>query len=1577
MKKRLPSFSLLLLVLLVMGALQLQAQAPELVNTHATQKAKDVYSYIYNAKHQGLITGQHNYAQTWLSSSDIGIRASRLVHNSIGEWPGLWGSDFSFTDPNYTIEQLQAARQKMIDVAKAQAAAGSLVTLTYHMVTPKLEENQGWTNVKDASLTEAEYLELVTPGTPLYNNWARNMDRVIPFLKQLENDNIAVVWRPYHEMNGLFWWGKGEGSLKYFNQLWINTYEYMVNNADPAKRLNNLIWFWSPNHFSSWGRPNPTPWFPGLDYVDMLGIDDYWWTQEGFLSQGDYDHLVNLAQGKPLAIGEGFNPNMVIPDPDWMRENRPEYRWFMLWDGEWINDRINDPLRREALTAIYKHENAINQDNIHIPAMDVVDNSPPGIPQNLRVTEKDFQQISLAWDAATDENGVSGYEIYVNGVYVKFTFNVFTTLKDLAPATEYTITIKARDHYMNRSEPSSPLIVATEELNPEIPSVPADVKLLTYAETTLSLSWGASSSNVPITGYRVYANAALMATVTTLHTTLTGLASGQAYAITVTAINGFGQESEPSAPLEVSTYALPAGGVKVNDKDFNYVGNWGSSTGSGKYMNDDHYSSATGAYYEYTFVGTKAYIFASKAPHHGIAGVSINGGPEVMVDYYAPFRINETIIHETEELPLGRYTIKVRVSGSRNANATGQTIPADRLDYVGGEGDDTTPPTKPTGLAASSVTHSSVVLSWTASTDDTGVFGYDVYVDGQLKIATPETSATISGLSELTTYRLHVVARDGFDNLSEPSDSLEVTTLADTDINLILNGSFEYEFTSWTGKAGDVVLDSEHAHHGEVGLKVGPANWSWLQQTFSGWEAGKTYTFSAWGKVQTAGNSLRVAVKTRLPGATADVDLLQHNFTSLEWSELSGTFTVPEGVSWLQVYISNRTTGTGWVDLIKVVGEAPEDTEAPTAPLNLVATSVKNNAVTLSWDAATDNVGVTGYDVYVEGELNTSTQTTAATVAGLRAGTAYTFTVIAKDAADNRSEASAPLTVTTSLFTETNLLQNSGFEQELLGWNVLQGDVTIDTEQVFEGQKALRVGTAANSWVQQIISTGFVPGEKYTLKATGKVAALIGSGVKVAIQINSGGDFVALNFTTTSFESKSVEVTLPETTTSVKVYATNRNNGTGFFDNIELVKRSPVDTEAPSVPTGLTAGEITKNSVALSWTAATDNVGVTAYDVYVNGLLKTSSETNSATVTGLAAGTPYAFTVTARDAEGNTSEASAPLEVSTLPDNERNFLTNSGFEQDLLGWNVTQGDGAIDTGQVFEGDKALRVGPASWGWVEQILTSGFVAGETYTLKAVGKMDVSNGSGVKVAIQINNSGSDLAGAVLNFTSTTFESKSLEVTLPAHTTSVKVYITNRNNGTGYFDNVMLVQEIPLLDTEAPTTPANLTASATENSIQLAWEAATDNVGVVGYHIYLDDAYLFTSTETSAEITALAAATSYTVAVSAVDLEGNESEKAVITIETEALPGLEEPLPGGGSIAIYPNPFTDQLTIQLVEEPLKGTVKYFIQRIDGRTVMQGTLNKRNGYTDQLDTQHLPSGAYILKLIGELTHTTLIMKK
>ncbi|GAA4757753.1 MULTISPECIES: endonuclease [Flavobacterium] len=116
------------------------------------------------------------------------------------------------------------------------------------------------------------------------------------------------------------------------------------------------------------------------------------------------------------------------------------------------------------------------------------------------------------------------------------------------------------------------------------------------------------------------------------------------------------------------------------------------------------------------------------------------------------------------------------------------------------------------------------------------------------------------------------------------------------------------------------------------------------------------------------------------------------------------------------------------------------------------------------------------------------------------------------------------------------------------------------------------------------------------------------------------------------------------------IYA-RQGNRNPFIDNPNYVNMiwggGTPDTTAPSIPTNLLSSNITSTTFTLSWTASTDNVGVTGYDVYQNGSLKISFSGTSASINGLTASTTYSFTVKAKDVAGNVSASSNTLNVTT------------------------------------------------------------------------------------------------------------------------------------------------------------------------------------------------------------------------------------------------------------------------------------------------------------------------------------------
>ena len=280
----------------------------------------------------------------------------------------------------------------------------------------------------------------------------------------------------------------------------------------------------------------------------------------------------------------------------------------------------------------------------------------------------------------------------------------------------------------------------------------------------------------------------------------------------------------------------------------------------------------------------------------------------------------------------------------------------------------------------------------------------------------------------------------------------------------------------------------------------------------------------------------------------------------------SGNFSVPSGTSGnaVRMRVSMKYNGIPTACETFTYGEVEDytvnlaasggDTQAPSAPSNLTASNITETTADLTWTASTDNIGVTGYEVF-EGGVSLGTVTgTSANITGLTAATSYSFTVRAFDAAGNNSAFSNTENITTS----------------------------------------------------------------------------------------AGGD-----------------------------------------------------TQAPTVPSSLAASNITDTTVDLSWNASSDNVGVTGYEVFMDGSSLGTVAGTSANITGLTAATSYSFNVRAFDAAGNNSALSNTVNATTTGGGGGGgpvILHQGYFETGWDGWVDGGSDAARYAGsRSYEGTYSIRL----------------------------------------------------------------------------------------------------------------------------------------------------------------------------------------------------------------------------------------------------------------------------------------------
>lgn len=292
---------------------------------------------------------------------------------------------------------------------------------------------------------------------------------------------------------------------------------------------------------------------------------------------------------------------------------------------------------------------------------------------------------------------------------------------------------------------------------------------------------------------------------------------------------------------------------------------------------------------------------------------------------------------------------------------------------------DTQAPAAPAGLALVSATHDGLSVSWNASTDNIGVAGYEVLVDGSVKASANDTSATLSGLAAATAYSVSVRAFDAAGNRSAASAAVSMATkpVEENGPATGVPGTPSLQQSTWNGEASfSLKMDMWWGNNG-TRLEL--------------LENGVVVHAQTLIDKSPAAQSVTVAMVNKANGTYRYVARLTNRFGSATSNALS--YTVTKG--------TGGNTG---------------DTQAPTAPANAAVSNVTASGATVSWNASSDDVGVTVYDVSWTGPSGSGTvfvTGTSCALSGLAASTAYAVTVKAKDAAGNES-AAASVSLTTA-----------------------------------------------------------------------------------------------------------------------------------------------------------------------------------------------------------------------------------------------------------------------------------------------------------------------------------------------------------------------------------------------------------------------------------------------------------------------------------------------------------------------------------------------------------------------------------
>ena len=679
------------------------------------------------------------------------------------------------------------------------------------------------------------------------------------------------------------------------------------------------------------------------------------------------------------------------------------------------------------------------------------DRTPPSAPGGVRQVAASETSVVLAWTPSTDSGGVVEYGLYLSGLKVGAVSEPSATVPNLECGKAYSVAIDAADAAGNRSAQATALFSTAACVDRASPSSPTNLKVTGATPTGISLSWTASRDDVGVTGYGLYLGGQKVGTSSSTSTTFDGLRCSNTYTLAVDAADRAGHRSNqssvtaatsscdttkpsssgdttpPSAPpnLRVASATQtqvvirwdPASDSKgvVNYRiyrDGSYLGQGpGSSGGLTDQWTDRNRVCGTSSQYAVEAqdaagnTGPRSTITASTGacsqqtppppppssgdttPPSAPPNLRVASATQTQVvirwDPASDSKgvVNYRIYRDGSYLGQGpgssggltdQWTDRNRVCGTSSQyaveaqDAAGNTGPRSTITASTGacsqqtppppppSSGDTTPPSAPPNLRVASATQTQVGIRWDPATDDKGVVNYRVFRDGGnvAQVANASSGWMDSNRACGSLYQYGVDAQDAAGNTGPRSTTTAFTppcestdnTPPSAPTNLIASTRTATSITlTWTASNDDTAVAGYGLYRG--GTRIGSA--SGTTGIFSGLTCGTSYTLAV-DAYDVVGNDSAQAV----------------------------------------VMVSTTSCA---------------DTQAPATPTGLKVSNVTQSGLTLAWSASSDNVGVTGYDVYRNNSKVTSGTVLSSSQTGLSCGTAYTLGVAARDAAGNTS----------------------------------------------------------------------------------------------------------------------------------------------------------------------------------------------------------------------------------------------------------------------------------------------------------------------------------------------------------------------------------------------------------------------------------------------------------------------------------------------------------------------------------------------------------------------------------------------
>ena len=317
----------------------LAGPAQEPADTNANARARAILGYFQGLEarpDKRLLSGQFSNFGTGAN-----LKLTDQIHEQSEHWPAILGDDYAdFPHGSLTCD---APNRAALEYWKR----GGWVTVSAHLYNPA---NPGGGGLRDKGV---DLDALLNGDSETHTRWMKELDQLAAGLQQLKEGGVVVLWRPFHEMNGgWFWWGAKDPDK--FIALWRQMFDYFSK----TKGLDNLLWVYGPNH-----GDKTAAYYAGDNYVDLVGLDAY----TDFI---DTNHIHGYAEvarlPKPFGFSE-FGPHGPENPPgdfdylhfiDGLQKDFPRTVFFMSWNDGW------SLARNQHVTEFLNHPWLVNREDL-------------------------------------------------------------------------------------------------------------------------------------------------------------------------------------------------------------------------------------------------------------------------------------------------------------------------------------------------------------------------------------------------------------------------------------------------------------------------------------------------------------------------------------------------------------------------------------------------------------------------------------------------------------------------------------------------------------------------------------------------------------------------------------------------------------------------------------------------------------------------------------------------------------------------------------------------------------------------------------------------------------------------------------------------------------------------------------------------------------------------------------------------------------------------------------------------------------------------------------------------------------